>query len=129
MPVQLNHTIVNVRDKQESAPFVAEILGLATPQPYGPFLVLEVDNDVSLDFIDVDVLHAQHYAFLVSESEFDEILARIVGHDLTYWADPFKNRPGEWNTDDGGRGLYWEEPSGHMLEIITRPYGSGSDGT
>jgi len=125
MPVQLNHTIVNVRDKQESAQFVAEILGLAAPKPYGPFLVVDVDNDVSLDFIDVDILHAQHYAFLVSEDEFDEILARIVDRGLTYWADPFKKRPTEWNTDDGGRGLYWEEPSGHMLEIITRPYGSG----
>jgi len=125
MPVQLNHTIVSVGDKQESAPFVAEILGLAAPKPYGPFLVVDVDNDVSLDFIDVDILHAQHYAFLVSEDEFDEILARIVDRGLTYWADPFKKRPTEWNTDDGGRGLYWEEPSGHMLEIITRPYGSG----
>ena len=100
MPVQLNHTIVNVRDKQESAPFVAEILGLAAPKPYGPFLVVDVDNDVSLDFIDVDILHAQHYAFLVSEDEFDEILARIVDRGLTYWADPFKKRPTEWNTDD-----------------------------
>ena len=93
MPVQLNHTIVNVRDKPESAPFVAEILGLAAPKPYGPFLVVDVDNDVSLDFIDVDILHAQHYAFLVSEDEFDEILARIVDRGLTYWADPFKKRP------------------------------------
>ena len=125
MPVQLNHTIVNVRDKQESASFVAEVLGLATPQPYGPFLVVEVANDVSLDFIDVEKLHPQHYAFLVSEPEFDEIMGRIVDRSLTYWADPFKKRPGEFNTDDGGRGLYWEEPSGHLLEIITRPYGSG----
>jgi hypothetical protein len=127
MVVQLNHTLVNVRDKQESAPFVAEILGLAAPQPFGPFLVVQVDNDVSLDFIDVGTLHPQHYAFLVSEAEFDEIMARIISRDLTYWADPFKRRPGEFNTDDGGRGLYWEEPSGHLLEIITRPYGSGSD--
>jgi len=129
MVVQLNHTLVNVRDKQESAPFVAEILGLADPTPYGPFLVVQVENDVSLDFIDVGTVHAQHYAFLVSEPEFDEILARIVGRGLTYWADPFQKRPGEFNTDDGGRGLYWEEPSGHLLEIITRPYGSGTDTT
>jgi catechol 2,3-dioxygenase-like lactoylglutathione lyase family enzyme len=126
MPIQLNHTLVNVRDKEESAPFVAEILGLPSPTPYGPFLVVQVENDVSLDFIDVGTLHPQHYAFLVSESEFDEIMARIVGRGLTYWADPFKKRPNEFNTDDGGRGLYWEEPSGHLLEIITRPYGSGS---
>jgi catechol 2,3-dioxygenase-like lactoylglutathione lyase family enzyme len=126
MPVQLNHTIVNVRDKSESATFVAEILGLAAPQPYGPFLVVDVANEVSLDFIDVKKLHPQHYAFLVSEPEFDEILARIVERDLTYWADPHKLRPGDINTDDGGRGLYWEEPSGHLLEIITKPYGSGT---
>jgi catechol 2,3-dioxygenase-like lactoylglutathione lyase family enzyme len=126
MPVQLNHTIVNVRDKKESASFVAEILGLAEPQPYGPFLVVDVANEVSLDFMDVEKLHAQHYAFLVSETEFDEILARIVARGLTYWADPHKTRPGDFNTDDGGRGLYWEEPSGHLLEIITKPYGSGT---
>ncbi len=125
MAVQLNHTLVNVRDKEESASFVAEILGLAAPTPFGPFLVVQVDNEVSLDFIDVELLHPQHYAFLVGEPEFDEILARIRGRDLTFWADPSKKRAGEWNTHDGGRGLYWEEPSGHLLEIITRPYGSG----
>ena len=125
MVVQLNHTLVNVRDKTESAPFVAEVLGLPAPTSYGPFLVVQVENDVSLDFIDVEVLHPQHYAFLVSEQEFDEILGRIVARGLTYWADPHRTRPAEWNTDDGGRGLYWEEPSGHLLEIITRPYGSG----
>ncbi len=125
MSVHFNHTIVNVRDKQESAPFVAEILGLDSPKPYGPFLVVQFDNDVSLDFIDVDDLHAQHYAFLVSETEFDEILARINQRDLPHWADPFRKQLGKVNTDDGGRGVYWEEPSGHLLEIITRPYGSG----
>jgi catechol 2,3-dioxygenase-like lactoylglutathione lyase family enzyme len=125
MAVQLNHTLVNVRDKRESATFVAEVLGLAPPTPYGPFLVVQVENDVSLDFIDVEELHPQHYAFLVGEGEFDQILDRIRERGLTFWADPFQRRAGEWNTDDGGRGLYWEEPSGHLLEIITRPYGSG----
>ncbi len=70
------------------------------------------------------MLYPQHYAFLVSETEFDEIMGRIVARDITYWADPFKKQAGEINTNDGGRGLYWEEPSGHLLEIITRPYGS-----
>jgi catechol 2,3-dioxygenase-like lactoylglutathione lyase family enzyme len=125
MAVQLNHTLVNVRDKQESATFVADVLGLAAPTAYGPFLVVQVENDVSLDFIDVEELHPQHYAFLVGEGEFDQILERIRERGLTFWADPFQRRAGEWNTDDGGRGLYWEEPSGHLLEIITRPYGSG----
>jgi catechol 2,3-dioxygenase-like lactoylglutathione lyase family enzyme len=123
--VQLNHTLVNVRDKAESSTFFAEILGLAPATPYGPFLVLQVDNDVSLDFIDVEELHPQHYAFLVTEPEFDEIHARITARGLTYWADPACSRPDEINTNDGGRGLYWQEPSGHLLEIITRPYGSG----
>jgi catechol 2,3-dioxygenase-like lactoylglutathione lyase family enzyme len=125
--VQLNHTIVRVRDKQESATFLAEILGLPEPAPFGPFLVVQVANDVSLDFADDHgPPHPQHYAFLVSESEFDVIFGRIQERDLPYWADPFKRRPGEYNTNDGGRGVYWDDPSGHILEIITRPYGSGS---
>jgi hypothetical protein len=129
MSVQLNHTIVSVRDKHESATFLADILGVAPPTPFGPFLVVQVDNDVSLDFSDdygLDELgnaHPQHYAFLVGEAEFDVIFGRIQQWGLTYWADPGKLRPGEINTNDGGRGCYWEEPSGHVLEIITRPYG------
>jgi len=126
MTVQLNHTIVRVRDKQESATFLVEMLGLDDPTPYGPFLVVQVDNDVSLDFADdLGPSVPQHYAFLVGESEFDEIFGRIRDRALPYWADPMKRRPGEFNTNDGGRGVYWEDPSGHFLEIITRPYGSG----
>jgi len=124
MAVQLNHTIVSVRDKQKSASFVSDLLGLRSPMTYGPFLVIDVDNGVSLDFYEVqDAIYPQHYAFLVSESEFDEIFGRIRQRDLPYWADPGQERLGEINTNDGGRGLYWEEPSGHLLEIITRPYG------
>jgi catechol 2,3-dioxygenase-like lactoylglutathione lyase family enzyme len=126
LPVQLNHTIVNVRDKQESAGFFADILGLPAPTPYGPFLVVQVDNDVSLDFADDQgPARSQHYAFLVGEAEFDAIFGRITERGLPYWADPLKQRPSEINTNDGGRGVYWDDPSGHRLEIITRPYGSG----
>jgi len=126
MPVHLNHTIVKVRDKQEAATFLAEILGLAAPTRYGPFLIVEVDNDVSLDFADDHgPAVPQHYAFLVSEDEFDEILARIRERGLTYWADPSQRHAGVINTNDGGRGVYWQDPNGHSLEIITRPYGSG----
>ena len=126
MAVQLNHTIVAARDKRESATFLAEILGLDPPVPFGPFLVVGVDNDVTLDFIDdPGPIHSQHYAFLVSEGEFDEIFGRIRARGLAYWADPFRRQPGEINTHDGGRGVYWEDPNGHNLEIITRPYGSG----
>jgi len=126
MSVQLNHTIVNVKNKRESATFLSEILGLAEPTSYGPFLVVDAANAVSLDFLEVPgEVNPQHYAFLVDEGEFDEIFDRIRERDLTYWADPGRVRPGEVNTHDGGRGLYWEEPSGHLLEIITRPYGGG----
>jgi len=126
MPVQLNHTIVRVNDKKESATFLAQILGVDEPVPFGPFLVVQVDNDVSLDFADDHgPAHPQHYAFLVDEGRFDEIFGRILERGLTYWADPSQKREGEINHNDGGRGVYWEDPSGHFLEIITRPYGSG----
>jgi catechol 2,3-dioxygenase-like lactoylglutathione lyase family enzyme len=126
MAVRLNHTIVSVRDKRESAEFLVEILGLAEPTAFGRFLVVQVDNDVSLDFADDDgPVHPRHYAFLVGEPDFDQIFERIQARGLLYWADPGRRRPGEINTNDGGRGLYWEDPSGHFLEIITRPYGSG----
>jgi hypothetical protein len=87
--------------------------------------VVTLANGASLDFHQADEVQQQHYAFLVSEAEFDEILGRIEARGYTYWADPFRHQPGKWNTDDGGRGLYWEGPDTHVLEIITRPYGSG----
>jgi catechol 2,3-dioxygenase-like lactoylglutathione lyase family enzyme len=126
MTVQLNHTIVRVRDKQEAARFFVDILGLPEPTRYGPFLVVQVDNNVSLDFADDHgPAHPQHYAFLVDENAFDEIFARIRQRGLPYWADPFHRQPGQINTNDGGRGVYWDDPNGHNLEIITRPYGGG----
>ncbi|MGY1619972.1 VOC family protein [Geodermatophilus sp. SYSU D00691] len=123
MPVQLNHTIVAARDKQEAAAFLADVLGLAPPTSYGPFAVVTLDNDVSLDFADDADVHPRHYAFLVSEPEFDEIFGRIRARGLDFWADPFERQPGRINTRDGGRGVYWKDPNGHVLEIITRPYG------
>jgi catechol 2,3-dioxygenase-like lactoylglutathione lyase family enzyme len=126
MTVQLNHTIVHARDKHEASSFLVDVLGLAEPTPFGPFLIVQVDNDVSLDFIDDHgPIDPQHYAFLVSESEFDEIIGRIRERGLSYWADPGRGGLREHNTNDGGRGVYWEDPNGHFLEIITRPYGAG----
>jgi catechol 2,3-dioxygenase-like lactoylglutathione lyase family enzyme len=125
MSVQLNHTIVRVRDKNEAAEFFAGILGVPPATEYGPFRVLQVANNVSLDFADDHGPPVPaHYAFLVTEAEFDQILARIKARRLDYWADPFHRQPGEINTRDGGRGVYWDDPNGHNLEIITRPYGS-----
>ena len=123
MPVHLNHTIVAARDRDESAAFVADLLGLAPPTRFGPFAVVELANDVSLDFMEEGDVHPRHYAFLVTEEEFDQIFGRIQQRGLDYWADPFEMHPGEINTQDGGRGVYWKDPNGHVLEIITRPYG------
>jgi catechol 2,3-dioxygenase-like lactoylglutathione lyase family enzyme len=127
MAVQLNHTIVNVLDPEASSRFLAELLGLPAPHRFGPFMVVELANGVSLDFIVASEaeLVTQHYAFLVSEPEFDTIFARIRERGLPYWADPGKRQSGVINHHDGGRGVYWDDPNGHMLEIITRPYGSG----
>jgi catechol 2,3-dioxygenase-like lactoylglutathione lyase family enzyme len=121
--VHLNHTIVAARDRHEAAAFLADLLGRKPPTTYGPFAVVELDNDVSLDFMDDEHVHPRHYAFLVSEPEFDEIFGRIRARGLEFWADPFQRHPGEINTNDGGRGVYWHDPNGHVLEIITRPYG------
>jgi extradiol dioxygenase family protein len=91
---------------------------------FGPFVVVQLGNGVSLDYADDHGSpHPQHSAFLVSETEFDEIHARITARGLPYWAAPFDRQEGEINTDDGGRGLYWDDPNGHNLEILTVPYG------
>lgn len=125
MAVQLNHTIVAARDPHASARFMSDVLGLAEPVPFGPFQVVEVANEVSLDFIAADGdITVQHYAFLVSEEEFDQIFGRIVEREVPYWADPAASKPGEINRHDGGRGVYFTDPDDHFLEIITRPYGS-----
>jgi catechol 2,3-dioxygenase-like lactoylglutathione lyase family enzyme len=127
MAVELNHTIVWCSDKVRSAGFLTDLLGLPPARPFYHFLVVELDNQVSLDFYQKEgEVARQHYAFLVGEPEFDAAYARICEQGLTYWADPARTKPGEVNTNDGGRGLYFEDPDGHLLEIITRPYGSGA---
>ena len=126
MSVQLNHTIVACRDQQRSAAFLTEILGLPPATRFGHFLVVQADNGVSLDFSETsEEIKAQHYAFLVGEEEFDASFGRIKERAVAYWADPGQTRREEINTRDGGRGLYFEDPDGHLLEILTRPYGSG----
>ncbi|MET8643856.1 VOC family protein [Streptomyces sp. NPDC004096] len=126
MAVELNHTIVAAHDKTASARFLADLLGLRVEQQYGPFMPVQMPNGVTLDFMDSDDwITPQHYAFLVSEDDFDAIFGRVRDAGLTYWADPHHNRPGEINHNDGGRGAYFDDPNGHNLEILTRPYGSG----
>ncbi|MEQ8344991.1 MAG: VOC family protein [Sneathiellaceae bacterium] len=125
MAVTLNHTIIHAADRDATARFVTEILGLAPHKVLGPFAVVQV-GDTSLDLIGTDQpIASRHFAFLVSEAEFDTISGRLRERGLTWWADPSQNKAGQINRWDDGRGLYFEDPNGHLLEIITRPYGSG----
>lgn len=125
MSVEFNHTIIWARDSRTSAAFLADILGLPAPRKWGPFQVVTTSNGVNLDFMDrAGEITIRHLAFLVSESEFDEIFARVEQRGLAYWADPARNEAGEINRHDGGRGVYFQDPDGHLLEVITRPYGS-----
>ena len=124
MSIKLNHTIVYSHDKHISSVFFADLFGLPEPVPFGPFLGVEVGNEVTLDFYDGEGKGTpQHYAFLVGEDEFDQIFDRVKARGIDYWADPGHRLQGEINTHDGGRGVYFDDPSGHNLEIITRPYG------
>ena len=125
--VELNHTIVGARDAEATARWLAEMLGLPEPARMGHFWQVELSNGVGLDFAsvgDADIA-PQHYAFLISEAEFDEVHGRLLLGDHDLWADPGQRYPGQINTNDGGRGVYFLSNDGHYLEVITRPYGSG----
>ena len=126
MVAQLNHTIVWCSNQSASAKFLAEMLGQPAPTRFGHFDVVALDNGVSLDFAAAEgAIRRQHYAFLISEAEFDAVLGRIKDRGLDHWADPMRSRPGQINHHDGGRGVYFPDPDGHLLEVITRPYGGG----
>ena len=124
MAAQLNHTIVWSSDQTMSARFLAEMLGRPAPTRFGHFDVVELDNGVSLDFADAEgPIRPQHYAFLISEAEFDAAFARIRTGGVKYYATPRRERPGEINHRYGGRGVYFDDPNGHLMELITQPYG------
>jgi catechol 2,3-dioxygenase-like lactoylglutathione lyase family enzyme len=126
MAVELNHTILAAKDRDASAAFLTEMLGLSAPTRWGPFAVVATANGVNLDYMHVGGdIKRQHYAFLVGDGEFDAIFGRIQERKLKFWADPGQTQAGKINDHDGGRGLYFEDLNGHLLEIITRPYGSG----
>ena len=128
MAAQLNHTIVWCRDKHASSAFMAAMLGLPEPTAFLHFMVIPLANGVSMDFMEKNgPIAAQHYAFLVSDAEFDAGMARITDNGMDYWADPARSRPGEINRHWGGRGVYFEDPDGHLLELITKTYGSEED--
>ncbi|WP_405741738.1 VOC family protein [Streptomyces sp. NBC_00028] len=125
MSVQLNHTIVHARDNRESAEFFAALLGLEITTEWGPFIAIALSNGVTLDFatIPAEKITSQHYAFLISEEEFDAAYAKIRERGIEHYADPMRQQPGTINHHDGGRGVYFMDPSGHAMELITVPYG------
>ena len=127
MSVELNHTIIPARDRWASAKFLADILNVEAGPEWGHFVPIRTANGVTLDFADREDFRPQHYAFLVSEAEFDAALARIRAGGVRHYATPRRERPGEINHLYGGRGVYFEDPNGHLLELITKPYGKLSE--
>ncbi|MFD3507000.1 VOC family protein [Nocardia sp. NPDC058666] len=127
MSVQFNHTIVGCHDNRETAEFWADILGLDVGKQWGPFIPIALDHGAAFDFAKVpphtSEIQPQHYAFLVSEEEFDAAYAKIQRYKLDHWADPQQHGVNEINHHDGGRGVYFLDPNGHFLELITVPYG------
>lgn len=128
MSVELNHTIIWAKDRWASARFLADILGLTAEPEWGPFVPVRTSNGVTLDFADSREFRPQHYAFLVSEPEFDAALSRIKGSGIKFHAHFDGSGPGEINHLYGGRGFYFGDPNGYLLEIITRPYGAIPEG-
>lgn len=121
MTVELNHTIVPARDKHASAKFIADVLGLPVGGEVGPFVQVELGNGVTLDYMTSSDTSSHHYAFLVDDDTFDTGYKRLLDAGVQTWADPDHNKPGEINTRWGGRGVYFPDPSGHNMEILTRP--------
>ncbi|WP_433030236.1 VOC family protein [Actinomycetospora sp. CA-053990] len=126
MAVRIDHLALAAHDARESAQFLADIFGLSDPYEAGPFLAVDVDETFTIDYAAPPIdFPGQHVAFLVGEDDFDVIHARLEHRGITYWADPHQRWVGQYNTNDGGRGLYFDDPAGHHLEVITRRYGSG----
>lgn len=122
MPIELNHTIVRSTNREASAHFLADILGLEVGPAYGHFLPVKTTNGVTLDYdTTTGPIVGQHYAFLMSEEEFDHAFARLEKAGVTYYADPGRTRPGEISHRHG-RGVYFLDPDGHAMEMITQPY-------
>jgi len=119
MAITLNHTIVPARDKEASARFFADIFGLKYEGASGHFAPVRVNESLTLDFDDADGFDVHHYAFHVSDEEFDAILKRVQEAGVLFGSDPW-NRDGTLNNWNGGRGVYFDDPSGHILELMTR---------
>jgi catechol 2,3-dioxygenase-like lactoylglutathione lyase family enzyme len=119
MAIRLDHTIVPAKDKVASAQFFAEIFGLKVK--LGHFAQVQINESLTFDFTDEPEPWRQHYAFHVSDAEFDAIFGRVKAKGLTYGSGPFNHADGQIYTRRGGRGFYFEDPNGHLLEVMTVP--------
>ena len=119
MAITLNHTIVPARDKKAAAAFFARLFDLHVDDA-GHFAAVRVNDTLTFDFADSERFEPHHYAFHVSDAEFDAIFERVKTAGLAYSADPFRRQMGEINHWNGGRGFYFPDPDGHLLEVLTR---------
>ena len=119
MTIKLNHTIVPANDKEEAARFFARIFGLKYEGPASHFAAVQVNKDLTLDFDTDSGFQSHHYAFKVSEREFDAIFDRIKAEGIRYGSGPFSPENMQMNRRGGGRGVYFRDPSGHLLELLT----------
>ena len=119
MPIFLDHTIVPAKDKLASAKFFAEIFGLTVKPGDGYFAQVQVNDSLTFDFADEEEPQSHHYAFHISDAEFEAIYERVKVKGLTYGSGPYNHTDGKIYTRRGGRGFYFEDPNGHLLEVMT----------
>ena len=121
--IELNHTIVAAHDKEASARFYADMFGFTYEGNLGHFAPVKIEGQaLTLDFDNRENFDPQHYAFKVSDAEYDEIFARVIERGLAYGSTPFDHANMQHNDWNGGRGVYFEDPNGHLLELLTRDY-------
>lgn len=118
--MELNHTIVRAHDNEASARFFADIMGLAYEGPQGHFAPVRINDELTLDFDNSDEVTHAHYAFKVSDEEFEGIFERVKAAGITYGSGPGGGWDMQINTRRGGRGFYFPDPNGHSLEVMTR---------
>lgn len=122
MTIRLDHTIVPARDRRASAQFFADVFGLAVKPGGGHFAQVQVNDSLTLDFADEpEVGRSEHYAFHVSDAEFEAIFERVKARGLTYGSGPHNRTDGRLYIRRGGRGFYFDDPDGHILEVMTVP--------
>jgi catechol 2,3-dioxygenase-like lactoylglutathione lyase family enzyme len=121
MAIVLDHTIVPAKDKHASANFFAEIFGLTVKPGQGHFAQVQVNERLTFDFADEPEPRSHHYAFHISDAEFEAIFSRVKAKSLSYGSSPYNHTDGQIYSRRGGRGFYFEDPNGHLLEVMTVP--------